>query len=227
MKSKVIVVLGPTASGKSSLAVSLAERFGGTGLYIDTLLGTISLPEVPPNPKLRKILAGKSAPMLFSMLQKLDPTRAKNIDKHNKVRLVRAIEIAKSIGKVPKTWRKKTPYNVLYIGLNPKNLENRIKKRLIDRIKKGMISEVKNLHKHGLSWKRMETLGLEYRYISRYLRGLNTKESMIAELAKESIKYSRRQMTWFKTNKNIVWFDPTQKQNKAKIEKLLKQFLNT
>ena len=75
---------------------------GGTGFYIDAITKGVVFPEVPPNLKLRKQLNTKSAIALFEVLKKLDPVRAKNIDPKNKVRLIRAIEIAKSLGKVPK-----------------------------------------------------------------------------------------------------------------------------
>ena len=74
---------------------------GGTGLYIDALLGSVSIPEAPPKPALRKRLAKKSATELFAMLRKLDPRRAKTIDRHNTRRLIRAIEIARVLGNVP------------------------------------------------------------------------------------------------------------------------------
>ena len=75
---------------------------GGTGFYIDSISKNIELPEVKPNKKLRKRLEKKSAEELFTMLKKLSPTRAKNIDRYNKVRLIRAIEIAKTLGTIPK-----------------------------------------------------------------------------------------------------------------------------
>jgi len=74
-----------------------------------------------------------------------------------------------------------------------------------------MIEEARRLHKRGLSWKRMESLGLEYRYLSRYLRGYMTKVEMIEKLQTEIYLYAKRQMTWFKRNKEIQWFLPSQK----------------
>ena len=86
--------------------------------------------------------------------------------------------------------------------------------RLFVRIREyKMIEEVRRLQQHGLSWKRMESLGLEYRYISRYLRGLITKEEMIEKLQIEIYRYAKRQMTWFKRNKEIKWFHPSQKKH--------------
>lgn len=137
--------------------------------------------------------------------------------------MIRAIEIVKSIGKVPKI-RKSSPYDVLQIGLEwPDNiLKKRIKDRLLKRIKSGMIKEVKDLHKNGLSWKRMEQLGLEYRYVSLFLQNKISKEEMIEKLNTEIWHYAKRQKTWFKKDKRIKWFSPKEVR---KIEKEIKGFL--
>src|SRR3989344_1348292 len=106
-KRKIIVILGPTASGKSALAVKIAKKingaiiFGGTGLYIQAVVDNIVLPEVKPNWRLRKELEKKTTEEMFKMLKKLDPERAKNIDAKNPRRLIRAIEIAKTLGNTP------------------------------------------------------------------------------------------------------------------------------
>lgn len=185
---------------------------GGTGFYIRSIIDDMAIPDVPPNEKLRKELAGKSAPELFLILKKLDKRRANEIDKHNPVRLIRAIEIATALGKVPAFKLKSDKYDLLEIGLVPgqKILNERIKIRLLKRLKSGMLNEVKKLHAGGVSWKRMEAFGLEYRYLSRYLRGLLTKEEMIKELNKEIEHYAKRQMTWFKKDKRVKWFKPDQ-----------------
>jgi tRNA dimethylallyltransferase len=182
---------------------------GGTGFYIDALIDGIVLPEVPPNKMLREKLARKSAEALFRALQKLDPTRAKTIDSKNKVRLIRAIEIAKALGKVPKAKFKKN-YDAKYIGLavDGDTLKKKITKRLNDRIKLGMIQEAKNLNKQGVTWKRMRALGLEYRYLADYLQNKITKKEMVEELSKAIWQYAKRQMTWFKKNTQIKWVIP-------------------
>jgi len=186
---------------------------GGTGFYIDAVVNDIVFPEVPPNEKLRKILDKKTVSELFKMLKKIDANRAKNIDSKNKVRLIRAIEIAKALGKVPKISTKKSEYDFLKIGLSlPSHvLKEKIEKRLLARIKSGMVKEIQNLHKKGLSWKRMQELGLEYRYVSLYLENKITKEEMLQKLNSEIYKYAKRQMTWFKKDKETKWFDASDK----------------
>lgn len=202
---------------------------GGTGLYLDAALGRIAIPEVPPNSALRKKLEKKSITELFVMIQKLDPQRAKTIDAHNLRRLVRAIEIATTNeGKalqhpILQSALAKVRFDILWLGLTlqPEELKKKIAIRLFfrlrqdfsgqARIEKDMITEVKRLHKCGLSWKRMEALGLEYRYLSRYLRGLLTETEMTEKLQTEIYRYAKRQMTWFKRNKEIRWFRPSQR----------------
>ncbi|MCB9806081.1 tRNA (adenosine(37)-N6)-dimethylallyltransferase MiaA [Candidatus Nomurabacteria bacterium] len=196
---------------------------GGTGFYIQSIVDDLSIPTVKENKELRKKLEKWKTEKLFETLEKLDPERAQSIDRNNRVRLIRAIEIVKSIGKVPKI-RKSSPYDVLQIGLEwPDNiLKKRIKDRLLKRIKSGMIKEVKDLHKNGLSWKRMEQLGLEYRYVSLFLQNKISKEEMIEKLNTEIWHYAKRQKTWFKKDKRIKWFSPKEVR---KIEKEIKGFL--
>ncbi len=280
---KVLVIVGPTASGKSALGVSLARKFkgevisadsrqvykgldigtgkitkkemqgiphhlldiaspkkkfsagdftrlarakihsistakktpivvGGTGFYIDTLLGRITTPDVPPNKALRTRLQKKSAAQLFALLKKRDPARAKAMDtpseRNNKVRLIRALEIAAA---KPRGKDVAPAYDVLWIGINPPfaTLEKKISVRLFARMgERGMIVEAKRLHKAGLSYKRMEELGLEYRSLARFLQGKISKREMEAELQRDIRRYAKKQLMYWKRNKEITWFDP-------------------
>lgn len=293
-KKKIIVIVGPTSSGKSSLAVQLAREFngeiisadsrqvyrgldigtgkispeemenvphhlldvadpkevfsasqyknlaqeaikliiekdrlpiivGGTGFYIDILTGEINLPEVPPNEKLRQELEKKTSQELFEELTNKDPRRSKEIDPKNKVRIMRALEIIEALGKVPtKEKSKSKDYDFIFIGLKPEQdeLDIKIKKRLLDRLENGMINEAENLHNSGLSFERMNGLGLEYRYLSLYLQNKITKEEMLEKLYIEIRHYAKRQMTWFKMNKSISWFKPMEAE---KIKEFLKE----
>lgn len=170
---------------------------GGTGFYIDAITKGVVFPEVPPNAKLRKALYSKSAIALFEYLKKLDPARAKNIDSKNKVRLVRAIEIAKALGKVPKTTEATPPYDFIKIGLYlpPDKLKKKVEKRVKKMFQDGLLNEIKKLKKAGVSDKRLKEFGFEY--------FKPTPEKVI----KETLKYAKRQMTWFKRDKEIKWLD--------------------
>ncbi len=305
-KQKVIAIVGPTASGKSSLGVYLAQKVGGevvsadsrqvykglnigtgkvtkkemagvphhlldvaspkkqfnaddfvkqaakvmkkiempivvggTGFYIDTLLGRITLPDVPPNPALRAKLEKKSVEELFDMLTKADPARATTIEPRHKRRLIRALEIATY--KLRQTTRTRAlraarpsptlasgslaapAYEALWLGINPapEVLKKNIHKRLLTRMKQGMVTEAKDLHAAGLSYKRMEELGLEYRYLARLLQNKITKEEFLEQLEREINKYAKRQYKWFKRNKDIHWVT-----NKAEALKRAKNFLS-
>jgi len=291
--NKLLVIVGPNASGKSDLAVKLAKKFngevvsadsrqvykgmdigtgkitkeemqgiphhlldvaspkrrfsvaqfqkkaietikkiqkkrklpilcGGTGFYIQSVVDGIVIPKVKPDWALRKKLEKKTCEQLYQQLKKLDPQRAKTIDKKNKRRLIRAIEIVLKTKKRIPPLKKKVMFDALIIGIkrDKEELKKRIRKRLLKRLKEGMIEEVKSLHKSGVSWKRLEELGLEYRYIAFYLQGkLNYKE-MVTQLQKAIENYAKRQMTWFKKDKRILWVT-TYKE----AEKLVKKFL--
>lgn len=180
---------------------------GGTGFYISAVLSGTVLPQVKPNPRLRKIFTQKTTKELFEMLKKSDLARDMKIDKHNRVRLIRSLEIVKSLGKVPKLNHKPLSADVLILGLSVTKpiLINRIERRLRLRLKQGLVNEVKKLHLSGLSWRRLESFGLEYRAVALYLQGKFTKQEMLETINRESWQYARRQMTWFKKNTDATW----------------------
>ena len=182
---------------------------GGTGFYIDALIGAVSLADVPEDPVLRSMLRSKSIEELQMMLQEIDPDRFETIDSQNPVRLVRAIEIATALGKNPHP-TEDILYDVLWIGLTlpQEELYKNIENRLIARLENGMLEEVKTLHQNDLSYERMEELGLEYRYMARHLRGDISYEEMYEQLEIETRKYAKRQMTWFRKNDAIQWMEP-------------------
>jgi tRNA dimethylallyltransferase len=180
---------------------------GGTGFWIDALLLGITIPAVPPNKIFRKRLSHLSVEQLYAALQKKDPERAATIDRFNPHRLIRALEIIHATGKpVPKA-KQKSNYQTLFLGVtHPKKaLEKRINKRLDTRLRHGLIQEVKKLHDDGASWKRLEQLGLEYRYVSFYLKGKLSKLEMQKVLLHEIVRYAKRQLTWFQQNTSIHW----------------------
>lgn len=183
---------------------------GGTGFYIDAVVNDISYPNVLHNKKLRNKLNKKNSEQLFKILNKIDPAFASslnNSEKNNNQRLVRFIEIGKALGKIPKIKQERSPYQVSWIGLktSKEKLQKRIHSRLLKRIDSGMIEEAEKMHKKGLSWKRMEELGLEYRYMAKHLQKRLLLEQMIRELEKEIWHYAKRQMVWFQKNKDINW----------------------
>lgn len=209
---KIFTVTDYQKRGREIIRSLLSKKIvpivcGGTGFYIDALIYETKIPDVPPNPSLRKKLSKKNIEELFEMVKDADPERAKSIDAKNPVRLIRAIEIISARGKVPKLGERKSLYNVCIIGIHPekKELNKRIRIRLEKRIRKGMIREIEKLHSKGISWKRLDGLGLESRFISRFIRGTLSRKEMERTLEKEIRDYAKRQMTWFIKNKEIVW----------------------
>ncbi len=191
LATKAIVDI--VARGRTPIVV------GGTGFYIDAVICDTLFPEVPPNKILRAQLAKKTAAENFKTLLTLDPIRAHAIDPHNNVRLIRAIEIATALGSVPKL-NQKNNYEIkwVYLDFADEVLKERIHTRLVKRMRQGMVVEVKQLHENGVSWKRLEALGLEYRFVAQYLQGKLSKENMLVELERAIWHYAKRQRTWFK-----------------------------
>lgn len=183
---------------------------GGTGLYIRAVVEGYELLDIPPNMQLRAELELLSAAELAERLKKADPEAANNIDKNNPRRLVRALEKA-AAGHTHSAARKNCPrYRSLQLGLTwPREiLVERIEKRLRDRLAGGMIDEVAALRTRGISDSRLDKLGLEYRYIMRYLRGdLPTQEALQTQLSIAIRQYAKEQLTWFKRDPRIVWLD--------------------
>ncbi|MCX6930347.1 MAG: tRNA (adenosine(37)-N6)-dimethylallyltransferase MiaA [Verrucomicrobia bacterium] len=186
---------------------------GGTGLYISAIVEGYELVDVPPNDSLRAELESLSLAQLVERLEKSDPDAASRIDRNNPRRLIRAIEIA-SAGRAYSAARKSAPrYNCLQLGLTwpLEVLEARIEKRLQERLTSGMIDEVAGLRSRGVSDTRLDKLGLEYRYITRYLRGeLGTLDDLRLQLGTAIRQFAKGQLTWFKRDSKIIWLDPFQ-----------------
>jgi tRNA dimethylallyltransferase len=290
---RLVIILGPTASGKSGLAVKLAKKFngeivsadsrqiykgleigsgavtkkqkqnvphyflsfknpkfsfsaeefkklaqkrikktvkkdkipflvGGTGFYIDAVAKNLIFPKTRQDKKLRQELQKKTVAVLFSILKKLDPQRIKIIDKNNPRRLIRAIEIAKQLGKVPKLKSGKQIFNCLYLGIkkDSQKLKKDIEKRFYQWLKSGFLKEVEKLIKSKLPEKRFKEIGLHYWFAYLYLSGFITKKEFEQNSLNSNKQYAKKQMTWFKKNKQIHWIS-----NQKQAEKQIKNFL--
>jgi tRNA dimethylallyltransferase len=182
---------------------------GGTGFYIDALLGKTVLSNVPPDQELRKELEKFTVAELQEKLKALDPERYKTIDVLNPRRLVRAIEIELADTAHKSAPKMEKAYIVTWIGLNLplQKLKERICTRLISRLDAGMLDEARRLHENGVTYEWMDTIGLEYRYMARHLRRDIGYDEMVKLINDESAKYAKRQMTWFKRNKEIEWLE--------------------
>ena len=196
---------------------------GGSALYLYSVIDNIQFPQVKTNTKLRSRLEKQTAKDLFSQLETLDPHRAKTIEKHNKRRLIRAIEIVLTTKKpVPRLQKRPPPFNTIIIGIykSEKELKQLIKKGQDSRLNKGMIKEVKKLNKSGVSFRRLEEFGLEYRLIAQYLQNKISKREMTEKLQKEIERFVKYQMRWFKKDNRIHWI-----RTKKQAKRLLQHFL--
>lgn len=291
--SKLIVILGPTASGKSALSIKLAKKFngeivsadsrqvyqrmnigtgkttkkemsgiphylidivypdqefnvaiykklairaikniqkrkklpflvGGTGLYIQSVIDNVDFPRVSPQKKLRKELERKTLKELFEIYKKLDPKGAKFIEKENKRRLVRAIEVCEVTGKPFSEQRKKgeSIFEVLQIGIKLKKakLKEKISKRVEKMLKMELEKEVKKLVKKYGWTSSLQTIG--YQEWLSYLEGKINKKEVGEKIKTHTLQFTKRQLTWFKRDKRINWL-----KNQRGAEKLIREFL--
>jgi len=280
---KLVVLLGPTASGKSGLGITLAQRFngeiisadsrqvyrsldigtakvtpaeqaliphhvldvadpreiysvaqfqrdaiaaindilkrshqpflvGGSPHYIQTVVDNLDIPHIEPQPELRAQLEKRPLPELLEQLEELDPRGAATIDRNNPRRVIRALEVCLVSGKPFSQQRKMSDplYQSLLLGIEwPREvLYRRIDERVDERMQQGMVQEVQRLLDEGVSQQRLEALGLEYRYITRWLTGAFENEDEMVQRLKYAIHdFTRRQLTWFRKEKRIVWMN--------------------
>ena len=280
---QLIVVPGPTASGKSALGIALAQRFhgeivsadsrqvyrgldigtakvtaeeralvphhlldvadvqeiytvsqfqqqaiaaindiaarglqpflvGGSPHYIQAVVDNLDIPAVPPQPALRAELEARPLAELLAQLEELDTQSAAVIDRNNRRRVIRALEVCLTSGKPFSEQRRVAAplYRSLLLGIQwpREELYRRIDRRVDERMQLGMVQEVRTLLDNGVSHERLEALGLEYRYISRWLRGEFPSEEAMAERLKFAIHdFTRRQLTWFRKDTRIMWID--------------------
>lgn len=179
---------------------------GGTGLYTRSVVEGYNLVDVPPNEELRSELSTRSREELVEMLRGYGiPEPALEVSER---RMIRMIE--KCASGISAEAESSPRYDVLQLGLTfeRETLYRRIAERLDMRIAAGMIEEVEGVMKLGATPEFLEKLGLEYRYTYRYLAGkYSSKEEYRDELYKEICHFAKRQGTWFRKEKNIVWLD--------------------
>ena len=181
---------------------------GGTGFYIDAALGKVELGQKGKDFKLRDKLEKESSEELFRKLQKLDPKRADKIDKNNKRRLIRAIELA-SGSKEGEALPELPELDVVWIGLRwgKETLRERIKQRLKERFECGMCSEIKSAMESKVGESFIESLGLEAKYCLYFLKGELVEQDFLQTLENKIWQYAKRQATYWRRNKDIKWFE--------------------
>ncbi|MBW2631666.1 MAG: tRNA (adenosine(37)-N6)-dimethylallyltransferase MiaA [Deltaproteobacteria bacterium] len=187
---------------------------GGTGLYIEAVVKGYRMLEVPEDPALREELQKMDMDAMRKRLFKSNPALHNTTDTQDKDRLIRAIEIAEHSKVHEFVEEMEHPrINPFIVGIRWERsvLRDRITERLKKRIDMGMIEEVKSLHNQGISWERLDSFGLEYRYVSRYLQGKMDFDEMFRQLNTRIHQFSKRQMTWFRRMERrgtvIHWMD--------------------
>jgi tRNA dimethylallyltransferase len=171
---------------------------GGTGMYLDAILSGYRLVEVPENPVLRADLRVKSIEELGERLKAANPRPHNTTDLVDRDRLVRAIEIAEFEAENPKESFPEIRSVVFGIRWERNRLRQRITERLKERLLNGMIEEVEGLCREGVSFETLEFYGLEYRFVSRFLKGELNRNDMFQKLNSAIHDYAKRQETWFR-----------------------------
>ena len=200
------------AKGKTPIVV------GGTGLYVDSLIYGIEYQDIQLDEKYRQELEDRvikeGLDKLYKEAQKIDSQAMEKINPNDKKRILRVLEIYKATGK-NKTEQEnesrkngvKYNYKVFAINLDREVLYERINKRVDIMIEQGLIQEVEKLLK---KYEEFPTAmqGLGYKEVVEYLQGITSKEEMIDKLKMETRRYAKRQITWFKKNKQTIWIEP-------------------
>lgn len=295
-KPKIIAIVGPTASGKTSLSIELAKSFngeiisadsrqiyrgmdigtakitsaemlgvphhlidiiepnetytavdfkndainailaiqdrghlpiiaGGTFFYLDVLRGRRQSAPVEPNLEFRKTISNLTNSELFALLKARDSRRAATIDRSNRRRLERALEVVDAMGRVPESVTIDSPYDWLIIGLKVdkgiiiKNYE----KRFDDWLKAGFIKEVTSLLQSGVSRERFREIGYEYTLALDFIDNRITKQEFKQKFIEKNWQFAKRQLTWLKRDEEIEWFSP---QDQETISNRVQAFLS-
>ena len=298
-KNKLIILAGPTASGKTSVSIDLAKRLGGeiisadsmqvykymdvgtakisveemqgvkhhlidvldpkedfnivkfqnmvkcsieeivknghipilvggTGFYIQSIIYDIDFNTEDDNSSVRKKLEEEydtlGADFMYEKLKKIDSVSAGIIHKNNKKRIIRAIEFFlinnEPISSHNEVQRKKnSPYDYRFFVLNPPRdiLYERINKRVDIMVEKGLVDEVKKLREMGLSMENISMQGIGYKEIIEYLDGEVSLESAIENIKQNTRHMAKRQVTWFKREKDVIYVDPFSFESNEKI----------
>ena len=184
---------------------------GGSGLYIRAVVDNPDYPAVPPQAGLRRQLEQTPLPELVTQLRALDPVGARDIDLRNPRRVVRALEVTVATGEPFSRQRRTSESRVdaLQLGLTwPREaLRRRIESRVDARLP-GIVDEARRLLDGGVPAARLVELGLEYRFMTRYLLGELSEVEATTGLKRAIYQFARRQLTWFRRDPRIHWLTP-------------------
>ena len=199
---------------------------GGSPHYIQAVIDNLDIPHIEPQPELRAQLEKRPLPELLAQLEKLDPRSAAAIDRDNPRRVIRALEVCLISGKPFSQQRKKAEplYQFLVLGIEwpREELYQRIDTRVDERMQQGMVQEVQRLLDEGISHERLEALGLSI-VTSPFAKGRiqGTKRRWYKRLKYAIHDFTRRQLTWFRKDKRILWVE---RGDLGVIEEMVKKF---
>lgn len=205
---------------------------GGTGLYIDSFFKGLScIPDIPP--QVREDLLGemdeKGAAVLYEELLREDPVFAAKIHVNDRQRILRGLQVFRGTGRPISSYycgcKKKSDDDTLFIGLNrdKDELAERINLRVDRMIKAGLVDEVQNLRKMGYTPELNSMKSIGYMEINEFIDNKRDLASAIESIKLNTMQFAKKQMTWFKRNKEINWFNPSEKE---KIKNKINNWLN-
>lgn len=187
---------------------------GGTGLYINSIVYNLDFTETKADyeyrDELRKILEEKGSEFLYNKIFNLNKDMAEKIHPNNGQRIIRALEILKSGNEKENNFRQENEdYNLIFIGLNMdrERLYERINSRVDKMIELGLVDEVRSLLDKGLDKNSQSLKAIGYKEVISYLEGEIEYSEMIDLIKKNSRHYAKRQLTWFRRDGRIKWFD--------------------
>ena len=190
---------------------------GGTGLYIDSLIYEIEYQDIEFDKEYRehleKEVKEKGLEELYNEAKEIDPQAIEKISKNDKKRILRILEIYHATGENKTEQERKSrqkeveyDYKVYALNMDREKLYDRINKRVDKMIEEGLIQEVEKIYKKYNDFPTAMQ-GLGYKEVVEYLEGKLTKEEMIEKIKQETRRYAKRQLTWFRKNKQTIWLD--------------------
>ena len=194
---------------------------GGTGLYTRAVIKGYTFSDIGQNDELRAQLEEMTTEALYEKLKGISKEAAARNTASNRRRIIRALEKYEAMGEAGLEEGYEPHYETLQLGVTWPNevLHQRINERMTRRFDQGMLEEVKGLLEQGATGEFMEALGLEYRYIYRYIRGdFKTKEELYSELSRAIKRFAKQQKTWFRKDQDIHWLAMDQNPEKEAIE---------
>jgi tRNA dimethylallyltransferase len=243
-------IVEPDASFSVAEWKSLAERVihaiiskgkrviicGGTGMYIRALLENWTLAETPQNPEIREELRAKlqqsGAPSLHERLKQVDPATAKRLHPNDGVRIVRALEVFEITQKPISLWqeqdqssRRVRPSHFLGLALPRPELYERIDQRVDTMLEQGLLEEVRTLISQGYAPNHSSLNSLGYKEMCAYVQGELDLQTATEAIKQNTRRYAKRQLTWFRAERKIVWVEVSGLETGAVVDKLLTHLL--